>query len=154
MLPVVEWPIASDGRGELDADEHRGVAHERVMAELDARRDRAAEIVATGVDGVERGRRPEVDQDRRPLVEVMRGDGVGDPVGTHPPRVVVLDADAGPRAGTDHHRLRLKEVWESSSMLRASVGTTLLTTTPLTCPGREVAPPQEIHERRARARRR
>ena len=63
-----------DGGGELHPDEHRRVAHQRVVAELDAGGDRAAEVVAPGVDGVEGRRRAEVHEDGRTLVEMVRRD--------------------------------------------------------------------------------
>ena len=84
------------------------MAHQGVVAELDARRDRPAEVVTTGVDGVEGRRSPEVDEDGRPFVKVMSRDCIRDPVGAHPPGVVVLDADTGSRAGPDHHRLQVE----------------------------------------------
>ena len=134
-------------RGELDADEHRGVAHQRVMAELDARRDRPAQVVAAGVDGVERGRRPEVDQHCRAAVEVMCGDGVGDPVGTHAPRVVVLDPDAGPGAGTDHHGLQVERGVGKFVDAPRQRGNHAAHHHPGDLSGREIAPPEELHER-------
>src|SRR5580704_5121132 len=87
------------GSDELDPDEHRGMADQRVVAELDTGRDRSSQIVPLRIDCIEGRGRAEVHQDAGTAVEVMGGNRVGDPVGPDPARVVVLDADAGQGAG-------------------------------------------------------
>jgi glucokinase len=96
------------GSDELDPDEHRGMADQRVVAELDTGRDRSSQIVPLRIDCIEGRGRAEVHQDAGTAVEVMGGNRVGDPVGPDPARVVVLDADAGPGAGPDDHRRRIE----------------------------------------------
>src|SRR5580704_690212 len=70
--PRGRMPDRLDRGGQLDSDEHRSMAHQRVVTELDARSDRAAEVVSPGIDGVECRRGAEVNEDGRPLVEMVR----------------------------------------------------------------------------------
>ena len=55
-------------------------------------------------DRLDRVRGPEVDDDRRPAVEVVGRDRVGDAVGTDLLGVVVEDRHAGADAGLEHER--------------------------------------------------
>ena len=66
---------------QLDPRQLRGPRGERLEAELEARRDRAADVGAVGGDAVERRRGPEVDDDRRRAVQPRGGEGVDEAVG-------------------------------------------------------------------------
>ncbi len=89
---------------QLDAEQRGGAAVQRVEADLDAGKDRAAEVLALGRDRFERRRGAEVDDDRRAAVEVEGGDRVGDAVGADLLRVVVEDRHAGLHARLDDDR--------------------------------------------------
>ena len=93
-LDRLDRVLADDAAGldELDLAQRRGPAEQRVEADLDAGEDGAAEVLALGADGLERRGRAEVDDDRRPAVEVEGADGVGDAVGA--------DLLAGSRRGS------------------------------------------------------
>ena len=92
-----------------------GAGEQRVEADLDAGEDGAAEVLAGRADGFDRVGGAEVDDDRRPAVEVVGADGVGDAVGADLARVVVQDRHARLRAGLEHDQTRLLARTASSS---------------------------------------
>src|SRR5262249_5920210 len=59
------------GLDELDGEERSRARVERVEADVDAGQDRAAEVLTLGRDRFERRCRAEVDDDRRPAVQVV-----------------------------------------------------------------------------------
>ena len=65
-------------------------------------RDRAAEVLALHAHRVDGVGGAEVDDDRRPAVEVVGADGVGDAVGADVARLVVEDRHAGAHARFEH----------------------------------------------------
>ena len=80
-------------------------------------RQRAAEELPVGPDGVDVGGRAEVDDDDRPAaavgthaVELVRSQRGDDPVGADLPRVVDVQRDAGAHAGADQHDRDLEGV--------------------------------------------
>ena len=74
-LDRLDGVLADDvaGLDQLDLAQRGGPGEEGVEADVDAGEDGAAEVLALGGDGVERGGGAEVDDDRRPAVEVERG---------------------------------------------------------------------------------
>src|SRR5437763_4591799 len=88
---------------ELNLEQSRGASRECVDGDLDSWGERTTEELAAFAHDVEVGRGAEVDDDRRPAEDVMRGERVDDPVGTNLARVVVEDRDAGldPRLDDD-----------------------------------------------------
>ena len=92
------------GRCQLDAREPGRPLHQGVMADHETGGHGAAQVVAGGVDGVDGGGGPEVADDGRTAVEVLGGDGIGDPIGSDQRRVVVVNADAGPDTRSDDER--------------------------------------------------
>src|SRR5260370_195133 len=74
--------------GQLDLEQLRGPAGERVDGDLDAGRERAADELAPLAHRVEVGRRAEVDNDGGPAVQGSGGNGVHDPVAAHLLRIV------------------------------------------------------------------
>ena len=85
-------------RSQLDPGQLRGPRGERLEAELEARRDGAADVRAVGGHAIERRRGPEVDDDRRRAVQPRRGEGVDEAVGTDLARAVDADRERD-RAG-------------------------------------------------------
>ena len=81
---------------------------ERVQGDLDAGRDRAAQVVAVGVDRVVGDGGAEVDHDHRPSIFGVRGQRVGDAIGADVLGIVVANPDSGLDARSDHHRLALQ----------------------------------------------
>ena len=73
------------------------------------------EVLAGGGDGLEGRRRPKVDDDGRPAVEVEGPDGVGDPVGTDLARVLVEHGHAGLHARLDDERLPVEVALREAS---------------------------------------
>ncbi len=102
------------GLDQLDLAQGGGPAEQGLEADLDAGEDGAAEVLARRRDGVERGGRAEVDDDRRAAVEVVGGDGVGDAVGADLLRVLVEDRHAGLDAGLDDEGVEAEVAARSS----------------------------------------
>ena len=69
MALTVSRPMARSGACSGDPRQLGGPCREGVEAELEARGDRPADVGAVGRDDVERGGRPEVDDDRRRAVQ-------------------------------------------------------------------------------------
>src|SRR5712692_1315897 len=91
-------------RHQLHAPERSRACEQRVERDLDARKDRAPEILtllAHRVDGV---RGAEVDHDGGAAVQVVRADGIGDAVSTDVLRLVVEDRHAGADPRLEHQR--------------------------------------------------
>ena len=104
---AVFLPITLRGSTQLDAEQRGGAAVQRVEADLDAREDRAAEVLALARDRFERGGGAEVDDDRRAAVEVEGGRRASAMrSATDLLRVVVEDRHAGLHARLDDDRRR------------------------------------------------
>ena len=80
------------GLGEVDPGDPRAALGERGQRDLDPGRDRAAEVLAVGGDGVEVDPGAEVDDDAGAADALVGGDRVDEPVGA--------DLVAGCRSGS------------------------------------------------------
>src|SRR4051812_1364624 len=89
---------------ELHTAQARGLAEERIERDFDPGKNRAAEIFALLADRLDRRRGTEVDDDRRPAIEVERTNRVRDAVRADLLRVVVQDRHAGAHARLDDER--------------------------------------------------
>jgi hypothetical protein len=101
--------VAADrrpGLGQFDPVEAGGPFEEGLGGDQQPGGDGAAQVVAVAVDGVEGGGGAEVDDDGRPAVAVVGGQGVGDAVGPDLLGVLIENADAGPDARADNQRLQ------------------------------------------------
>ena len=83
------------GCDQRDLRQLRGLAGERIEADLQPGRDRNTDVRAVAIDGAERGRRPEIDDDRGRPDERDGADRGRDQVA----------ADLARTIGADHHRL-------------------------------------------------
>ena len=79
----------------LDLRQTRRSGRKRAGAERQTRRDDAADKGSARVDGLDIGRRAQVDHDARRAVDGTGRHGVGDAVGADLGRVVVVDGHAG-----------------------------------------------------------
>ena len=91
--------------GDLDARELGRAREERVGADLQARREDAAEVLALGRHAVEVRRGAEVDDDDAALGPLEARDRVGDAVGADLARVLDEDGHARADPGADDERL-------------------------------------------------
>ena len=82
---------------------------QRLHGDRDAGRNGATQVLALRSDGVERGGRPEVDDDQALRPFVVRRDGVHDAVRAHLARVVVENGHARLRSRADEERLLVEE---------------------------------------------
>ena len=98
-------PDHARGQRDLHPRQARGPAEERLGADLHARRDHAAQVLALGRDAVEGGGGAEVDDDHRAMGPLEAGHRVDDPIGADLARVLVEDAHPRLDAGADHQRL-------------------------------------------------
>jgi hypothetical protein len=89
---------------DVDTGELGRLPGERLRGEQDARRDHRAQVIALAGDGVERGRRAEVEDDGWPTQTPKGGQGVGHPVRPDLTGLVGQDAHAGPNPWPDHER--------------------------------------------------
>src|SRR3569833_1435810 len=105
-LQRLDRALADDVAGpyELDLVQLRTALGQRVDRDLDARGDRAADVLPLGRDRVERRRGAEVDHDRRAAVDVRGGQRVDDAVGPDLFGVVHAYGDAGLDARLHDHR--------------------------------------------------
>ena len=105
-LERVDGVAADDVAGlrQLHPAERVGPLVQRVEADVDAGRDRAAQQLAVGRHRVVGRGGAEVDHDHRSAVEVDGGHRVGDPVGADLTRVVGEHRHPGLHAGLDHDR--------------------------------------------------
>ena len=107
---------------QLDPWQLGGPCRERLEPELEARRDRAADVGPVGGDAVERRRRPEVDDDGRRAVQPRRREGIDQPVGTDVARPVDPDGERdGAGLATSSGRSRRSAI---ASTAPVSAGTT------------------------------
>ncbi len=81
------------------------MGNEGIQRDFDPRSDRAAQVIALGIDSVVGDRGAKVDHNHRPAVFRIRGERVGDAVRADVLRVFVADPNAGLDAWTDHYRL-------------------------------------------------
>ena len=89
---------------ERDPRQARSPLEKRVRGDVDTRKDDAAEVLAGGGEGVEGDGGAEIHHHRGPAVFLEGSHGVGDAVGPHLLRIVVVNADAGLDAGPDEQR--------------------------------------------------
>jgi hypothetical protein len=89
-------------RDEVHLEEACRAREERVHRDLHAGSEHAPRVLAGGGDDVEVRRGPEVDDDAGRAVELLGGDGVGDPVRADLARVVVQHRHPGARPRADH----------------------------------------------------
>ena len=107
---VVVRPMAWAGRSNSTRASREGAGEQRLRGDAHARRDRAAQVVAVGVDRVEHGGGAEVDDDQRGRpVPLARRDRVHDAVRAHLVRVLVADAHAGADRAAHDDRLDAEE---------------------------------------------
>ena len=90
--------------GQLDLQQLRGAPRERIDGDLDARRERAADELASRADRVEVRRGPEVDDHGRPAEQVDGGERIHDPVAADLLGVVHPHRHAGLHPGLHDHR--------------------------------------------------
>ena len=96
------------GLGEVDPRDARAALGERRERDLDAGRDRAAEVLAVGRDGVEVDPGAEVDHHAAAADPVVGGDRVDEPVGADLVRVVDPDRHPGLGARGDEQAGRVE----------------------------------------------
>ena len=82
------------GHLNIDARQLGRLEEQRLHRDLESGEDRAALIRALCVDGVERGRRADVDDDERPAVALHRGDRIDQAVHADLARIGVAVAHA------------------------------------------------------------
>ena len=104
------------GRCYADARQFGGSHMQGLQRKIDAGRNRAAAIIALGIDDIERRRRAEIDDQQRRFIRYRAADGVDDAVGADflGPVEQDFDADIDMR-GADHHR-------RAAEMLAAQLG--------------------------------
>ena len=101
IAPRVDLPIAASGSPSSIRADPRAALGQRRQRDLDPGRDRAAEVLAVGRDGVEVDPGAEVDHDAGAAEPLVGGDRVDEPVGADLVRVVDPDRHPGLHPGAD-----------------------------------------------------
>ena len=111
---MVVRPITERGRAISTRCSIEARVEERLHRDVDAREDRAAQVLALGGDAVEGGGGAEVDGDHRRAHELEGGDRVHDAVGADLARVLVADRACPVRMpGPDHEGRARRRAWRT-----------------------------------------